>query len=141
MDAKDSAGREGACCNLDYLVTNLGRNEAAARRLVQIFLDSSPGLVDRLVVYAEKGDLPRLLHVVHDIRGHCTLFSAAECLEKTRFLERALRGLVAGEGLVYADLDWVAESAELRRLLEHVVAELTAFIARPAGPSDGASAA
>jgi len=129
MEFKDNGQEGGSSCNLNYLLVNLGRNEAAARRLVKLFLDGSQYLIERLESAAAQRDLPALQNVVHDIRGHCVLFSARECLEKSRFLEKALHEFLAGTPAGYLGIDWVSEAADLRRLLQRMVIELEKSLA------------
>lgn len=127
QDDKAWAGR--LSCSLDYLLVNLGRNELAAKRLVQLFLDSLPNLVERLDVSARNGDLHALQSVVHDVRGHCVLFSAHQCLEKSRFLENALRDALEGNQIWSHAIDWSVEAAELCRLMRQVEADLAICLA------------
>lgn len=128
MTEKDQDKASGSSCSLDFLRNNLGRNESAARRLVELFLDTYPALLERLDVSARNLDLIGLQNVVHDIRGNCVLFSAQACLEQTRFMENALRDLIAASGVGIKGIDWVAESAKLGRLLAVVEAELRASL-------------
>ena len=53
--------QQGECfCNLDYLMVNLGRNEATTMRLVGIFLENYPLLTQRMHASLECGESPRV---------------------------------------------------------------------------------
>lgn len=134
MKQDDNARAGGLSCSLDYLLVNLGRNELAAKRLVQLFLDNVPNLVERLEKSAKNGDLHTLQSVVHDVRGHCVLFSAHECLEKSRFLENALRDALEGNRTWSHEIDWNLEAADLCRLMRQVEADLAICLAGSASP-------
>lgn len=134
MKQDDNARTGELSCSLDYLLVKLGRNELAAKRLVQLFLDNLPNLVERLEVSAGNGDLHALQSVVHDIRGHCVLFSAHQCLEKSRFLENALRDALEGEQIWSHEINWNLEAADLCRLIRQVGADLDICLAGRAGP-------
>ena len=134
MKQDDKARSGGLSCSLDYLLVNLGRNELAAKRLVQLFLDSVPNLVERLEMSARNGDLHALQSVVHDVRGHCVLFSAHQCLEKSRFLENALRDALEGSQTWSSEIDWNVEAADLRQLMQQVAVDLGICLAGDARP-------
>jgi HPt (histidine-containing phosphotransfer) domain-containing protein len=138
MKQNDKARAGGLSCSLDYLLVNLGRNELAAKRLVQLFLDNVPNLVERLEVSARNGDLHALQSVVHDVRGHCVLFSAHQCLEKSRFLENALRDALEGNQTWSHEIDWSLEAADLCQLVRQVVVDLGICLANGATPAKDA---
>ena len=139
MKQNDKARAGGLSCSLDYLLVNLGRNELAAKRLVQLFLDNVPSLVERLEVSARNGDLHALQSVVHDVRGHCVLFSAHQCLEKSRFLENALRDALEGNQTWSQEIDWSVEAADLSQLVQQVVVDLGICLANGETPGKDAS--
>lgn len=134
MKQDDKARAGGLSCSLDYLLVNLGRNELAAKRLVQLFLDNVPNLVERLEMSARNGDLHALQSVVHDVRGHCVLFSAHRCLEKSRFLENALRDALEGNQTWSHEIDWNMEAADLSRLVQQVVVDLAICLGGSSSP-------
>ena len=123
MSNLSSADSGSRVCNLDYLLGNLGRNREAANRLVQLFLDSHPGLMDRLLCAAGDGDISALRNVVHEIRGSCVLFSAHEAVALARELEYLLHAH-RDNG---TDIDWLASSQPLRESLKAVYAELQRY--------------
>lgn len=133
MKQDDKARAGGLSCSLDYLLVNLGRNELAAKRLVQLFLDNVPNLVERLEMSARNGDLHALQSVVHDVRGHCVLFSAHQCLEKSRFLENALRDALEGSQTWSHEIDWNREAGDLCELMQQVATDLGICLAGIAG--------
>lgn len=135
MDRKDGAQGRGACCNLDYLLINLGRNEEAARRLVGLFLENYPNLVWRLDESLMHRDLGALQRVVHDIRGSCVLFSAREALEQTHRIENLLRDCPANNELGSNGVDWDVELRELRESLARMADELKHYLAGNVGDS------
>jgi HPt (histidine-containing phosphotransfer) domain-containing protein len=128
MNNKNHVKTEGGCCSLDYLLNNLGRNEAAAKRLVSLFVEHFPNLVQRLDESVKTPDLHALQQAVHDIRGNCVLFSAHECLEQARRIETGLHDHFADNTAGQAGIDWFAEALALRRSLEKMVDELKGFI-------------
>jgi len=134
MKQDDNARAGSLSCSLDYLLVNLGRNDLAAKRLVQLFLDNVPNLVERLEVSARNGDLQALQSVVHDVRGHCVLFSAHQCLEKSRFLENALHDALEGNQTWSHEIDWSFEAAELRHMMQQVVIDLGICLANSGRP-------
>ena len=74
MSESRGNGKGNDFCSLEYLLVNLGRNQAAADRLIHIFIETSPALCQRLENAANQGDLPALRDVLHDIRSSCVLF-------------------------------------------------------------------
>lgn len=77
--------------NLDYLLTNLGGNVGAAKRLVGMYLNNQPALLSSLEQGINNADLRAIKQAVHDIRGSCVLFSANTCLLLARRIEDGLR--------------------------------------------------
>lgn len=113
----------GPICNLDYLLVNLGRNRAAANRLVQLFLENHPQQVSRLERAASEGDISAMQDVVHDIRGSCVLFSAHRAVALAREFEYVLHcHRQDGSGV-----NWLARSAALRSALAAVHDELKRY--------------
>lgn len=114
----------GQVCNLDYLLVNLGRNRAAAVRLIHLFIDNHPQLVERLDCAAAENDIPALQDVVHDIRSSCVLFSAHQSVALARELEYLLY-CHRQDGV---GIDWVARSRALRESLGEVCGELARYL-------------
>lgn len=129
MNQKEHLPSGRQCCNLDFLEVSLGRNRKTALRLVGLFVDSYPALLQRLEDSLAERDLACLGRVLHDIRGNCVLFSAQECLAQTIRMEGFMRkgpGSPSGE----ADgFDWSTEGAILRDALERLHGELCAYLA------------
>jgi len=117
------ANNGGPVCNLDYLLVNLGRNRAAANRLVQLFLDNHPQLIARLERAAADSDISAMQDAVHDIRGSCVLFSAHQAVALARELEYVLH-CHRRDGL---GINWLARSAALREALSEVHGELRRY--------------
>ncbi len=88
-----SSGNEGgeSLCNLEYLLVNLGRNQATADRLIGLFLENSPALCQRLMEAVERADRFAIKDALHDIRSSCVLFSGHQCVDLARNFEIALR--------------------------------------------------
>jgi HPt (histidine-containing phosphotransfer) domain-containing protein len=88
-----SSGKEGdeSLCNLEYLLVNLGRNQATANRLIRLFLENSPALCQRLMEAVERGDRVAVKDALHDIRSSCVLFSGHCCVDLAKNFEVALR--------------------------------------------------
>lgn len=120
-------------CNLEYLLVNLGRNQAAAERLIHIFLENAPALCRRLENSAKQGDLPALRDVLHDIRSSCVLFSGNRCLDQAREIEQLVRQHLLESQIGNSAPDWPSMSAPLCLCIQCMAAELTGFL----GETDG----
>jgi HPt (histidine-containing phosphotransfer) domain-containing protein len=117
------------CCNLDFLEVSLGRNRKTALRLVGLFVDGYPALLQRLEDSLAERDMACLGRVLHDIRGNCVLFSAQECLAQTIRMEGFMRKMPESPGGEADGFDWSAEGAILRNALERLHGELCAYLA------------
>jgi HPt (histidine-containing phosphotransfer) domain-containing protein len=115
-------------CNLEYLLVNLGRNQAAAERLIHIFLANAPTLCRRLENAAAQGDLPALRDVLHDIRSSCVLFSGNRCLEQAREIEQLVREHLLEASIGNSAPDWPSMSAPLILCIQCMEAELQGFL-------------
>lgn len=89
--ANSEDGSGGKSCNLNYLLSNLGGNLAAAKRLVAIYLENHPVLLRSLDAALQRNDAAAIRQAVHDIRGSCVIFSANTCLELAKKIEDGLR--------------------------------------------------
>lgn len=115
-------------CNLEYLLVHLGRNRAAAERLIHIFLESAPTLCLRLEKAATEDDLAALKNVLHDIRSSCILFSGNKCLDQTREMEQIVREqLLESKGNDCAP-DWQSRAALLIQCIQCMAVELKGFL-------------
>lgn len=128
MVQEKRAQGEGSCCSLDYLLINLGRNEAAAKRLVRLFIEHFPIFVQRLDESVKASDLHALQQAVHDIRGNCVLFSAHECIERARRIETGLHNHFINSMGETAPMNWPAEVLVLRQSLEKMAIELKGYL-------------
>lgn len=88
-----SSDKEGdeSLCNLEYLMVNLGRNQATADRLIRLFQENSPELCQRLIDAVERSDRAAIKDALHDIRSSCVLFSGHRCVDLAKTFEIALR--------------------------------------------------
>lgn len=116
-------------CNVEYLQVKLGSNSAAADRLVQIFIESSPLLCQRLEVASQKRDLLALKDVLHDIRSSCALFSATRCIDQARHMEQLVREHLLESREVRSVPDWRSISAPLILCIQCMSSELAAYLA------------
>jgi len=117
--------------NLDYLLTNLGGNAGAAKRLVGMYLNNQPALLSSLDQGISNADLRAIKQAVHDIRGSCVLFSANACLVLARRIEDGLRQVAAEEvpsGGVLGD-DLMADCLSLRQAVVAMGEELRTVLA------------
>lgn len=121
--------KDGQACNLDYLLVNLGRNRAAAERLIRIFLENYPQLVARLERAAADHDILAMQDAAHDIRSSCVLFSAHQTVALARELEYMLY-CHRRDGVL---VDWVSRSGRLRDSLSRVRAELLNYLGEGSG--------
>jgi len=124
MTDQTPLGREKPVCNLEYLLINLGRNHAAALRLVRIFLDNYPLLMGRLEEAVNKADWPAVKDAAHDIRSSCVLFSADIAVTHAKAIESILHQ--------HADdpehVNWSEKIAALRIALQRVAEELHHYL-------------
>lgn len=128
MDQKQHLPPGNQSCNLDFLEVSLGRNRKAVLRLVGMFVDGYPALMQRLQKCLAANDLSGLGRVLHDIRGNCVLFSAQECLAQTIRLEGLLRTVPASPVGEAEGTNWPAEFAVLQDALERLHGELSAYL-------------
>lgn len=112
--------------NLDYLLTNLGGNAGAAKRLVGMYLNNQPALLNSFDQGISKADLRTIKQAVHDIRGSCVLFSANACLVLARRIEDGLCQVPAG-GFLNDDL--LADCLSLRQAVVAMGEELRTVLA------------
>jgi HPt (histidine-containing phosphotransfer) domain-containing protein len=132
MDQTEHLPPDRQCCNLDFLEVSLGRNRKTAIRLVGMFVEGYPGLMQRLEASLAEHDLVSLGRVLHDIRGNCVLFSAQECLAQTIRLEGFLRTVPADSAGQSNGVDWQAEGGVLQAALARLHGELCAYLATSA---------
>lgn len=129
MDQTEHPSPDRLCCNLEFLEVSLGRNRKTAIRLVGIFVEGFPALMQRLDESLAKRDPARLARVLHDIRGNCVLFSAQESLAQTIRLEGLLRTAQASPDGESSGIDWTEDGAVLKAVLERLYAALCAYLA------------
>lgn len=123
-----SSGKEGdeSLCNLEYLLVNLGRNQATANRLIRLFLENSPALCQRLMDAVERGDRVAVKDALHDIRSSCVLFSGHRCVDLAKNFEVALRDDQRSANGGHAEWRVMAES--LCACVQGMADELSAHI-------------
>ncbi len=73
------------------LLKSFGGDEAALRRLVTLFVESTPPLVESMRRAAQDKDAPALHQAVHTLKGSLTLFEDAELRALAAALERQAR--------------------------------------------------
>lgn len=129
MSESSSNRNGGDFCNLEYLLVNLGRNQAAAERLIHLFLESAPALCQRLQGAAAQGDLRALKDVLHDIRSSCVLFSGNRCLDQAREIEELVREQLLESPTGQAATNWPAKAASLVLCIQSMAVELKNFLA------------
>lgn len=123
MSESGSSGEDESLCNLEYLLVNLGRNQATADRLIRMFLENAPALNQRLTDAVERGDRAALKDALHDIRSSCVLFSGNRCVELARQFEIAMRQEPRFPG--NGQSDWQTLAASLCGCVQGMVKELS----------------
>lgn len=116
-------------CNLDYLLVNLGRNEATAVRLVGIFLENYPVLSQRMRDALDSGDLIALRDALHDVRSSCVLFSGQRSVSLARNFEDAVRTVIAQGGAEEIPCEWAAMADSLSNYMRCMAEEMKVFLA------------
>ena len=125
MSERSSNLQGDSLCNLEYLIVNLGRNQATAERLIKLFLDNHLVLIRRMQEALRAGDVPALQDALHDIRSSCVLFSGHQCVELAREFEKALQG----EGQrMESDANWDSMATALSRCMLCMAGELTSYL-------------
>lgn len=117
---------QGGYCNLDYLLENLGRNEETAMRLVALFLENYPGLLERMMVALEAMDLAALRNALHDIRSSCVLFSGHHCVDLAKRFEDSVRMHPSRDDALRARDDWESMAGALSNCLNCMAGEMKA---------------
>lgn len=133
MSERGASQRGGSFCDMEYLLVNLGRNQATADRLIQLFLDNAPVLSLRLNEAATQGDLLALKNTLHDIRSSCVLFSGALCVDQARDMEHAVREHLLQLPSDRSVVDWHSMSEPLHECMECMVRELKAYLVNRQG--------
>lgn len=126
MSEKSSNLQGDSLCNLEYLIVNLGRNQATAERLIQLFLDNHLLLIGRMQEALEAEDVPALKDALHDIRSSCVLFSGHQCVDLAKAFEKALHD---GNGRwSEGDADWHSMATALSRCMLCMADELSSYL-------------
>lgn len=116
-------------CDLEYLLVNLGRNQATAERLIRMFLENAPLLCARLDGASGAGDLAVIRDTLHDIRSSCVLFSGHRCVSQAREIELVVREYLAHGAPVDLSIDWRSMCAPVIECVGCMLAELEAYLA------------
>lgn len=126
MSESGSNQGDESLCNLEYLLVNLGRNQATADRLIRLFRENSPALCQRLMEAVERGDRGALKDALHDIRSSCVLFSGNRCVDLARKFEIALREeqRFSSDG----QSEWLAMASSLCACVQGMAEELGVHI-------------
>lgn len=121
-----SSSNEGgdSLCNLEYLLVNLGRNQATADRLIRLFLENSPALCQRLMEAVERADRVAIKDALHDIRSSCVLFSGHQCVDLARNFEIALRDDQRSSNSTHAE--WLLMANSVCTCVQRMASELGA---------------
>jgi len=125
VGSSDIEGDE-SLCNLEYLLVNLGRNQATADRLIRLFLENSPALCQRLMAAVARGDRVAVKDALHDIRSSCVLFSGHRCVDLARKFEVALREDQQSSNGGHAE--WQAMAESLCACVQRMADELSAYV-------------
>lgn len=129
MSDKACQQQSSGFCNLDYLLVNLGRNEATAMRLVALFLQNYPVLSERMTLALEAEDHIALRDVLHDIRSSCVLFSGHHCVGLAKKFEDSVRDHLDNTGDGDARSGWKTMADALLDCMHCMASELKAFLA------------
>lgn len=116
-------------CNLEYLLVNLGRNQATAERLIKLFLENHLVLIQRMEDALKAGDVSALKDALHDIRSSCVLFSGHQCVDLARGFEQAVHD-EAGQG---NGVEWNSMAASLSQCMLRMAGELTSYLEKGSG--------
>ena len=128
MSGKRNEVREQALCNLEFLLVNLGRNQATAERLIGIYLQNYPLLCQRLTEAVQNDDRAGLRDALHDIRSSCVLFSGQACVDQARQFEAIARD----ETIPINKADWNLLTTALCDCLQGMADELRAYLRQAA---------
>jgi HPt (histidine-containing phosphotransfer) domain-containing protein len=73
--------------NVDDALRRLGDDEDLLRDIVQIYLEDSPGIVERIHTAVDKGDASGLQRAAHSLKGLAATLSASEVVDAAARLE------------------------------------------------------
>ncbi|MCG2577694.1 Hpt domain-containing protein [Dechloromonas sp. XY25] len=121
--------QDSGFCNLDYLMVNLGRNEATTMRLVGLFLENYPALSERLNLALEAGDSVALLDALHNIRSSCVLFSGHRCVDLAKAFEESVRDHMDKAPSSDVLSDWKLMAESLIACMHCMASEMKVFLA------------
>ncbi len=121
--------QDGGFCNLDYLMVNLGRNEATTMRLVGLFLENYPALSERLNLALDVGDNVAILDALHNIRSSCVLFSGHRCVDLAKTFEESVRDHVEGTPSSDIVAEWKLMAESLTACMHCMASEMKVFLA------------
>lgn len=129
MSDKACQPRSSGFCDLDYLLVNLGQNEATAKRLIALFLQNYPVLSERMRAALEADDLVTLRDALHDIRSSCVLFSGYRCVDLAKDLEDSVRAYLDMGSVQDSRRDWSRMVDAIVDCMHCMAAELKVFLA------------
>jgi len=75
----------------EKLLKSLGGDNAALRRLVKIYLDTTPPLMDKLITSQAQGDTAALLHAAHTLKGSLTQLDCRDAAALAAVIEAKAR--------------------------------------------------
>jgi PAS domain S-box-containing protein len=108
--------RRASLFHPEKLLRSLSGDHAALRRLVRIYLDTTPPLLTQLRQASERGDVAAFLHAAHTLKGSLLQLGASEATAVAAELERVSRnGRLDGTAGQVAELE-----AQVNRLQDAV---------------------
>lgn len=126
MSERSGNSQSDSLCNLEFLLVNLGRNQATAERLIKLFLDNHLILIRRMHEALGTGDVSALKDALHDIRSSCVLFSGHQCVDLAKSFESAL--MASGEPFAESRSNWSAMADALSQCMQRMAGELTSYL-------------
>ena len=105
-EAKTTSSPDKPVFRADTLLKSLGGDESALRRLVSIYLDTTPPLTRKLRDSLMHRDLPAFLHAAHTLKGSLAHLDAAEASALAAALEaKARAGNLEGSDSLVTELE------------------------------------
>ena len=104
----------------DKLLKSLGGDGVALRRLVTIYLDTTPPLLIKLREALTRQDVPAFIHAAHTLKGSLTQLEAPTACELAGKLEdRGRAGNLAGPELAAQVAELERQVADLQQTVGH----------------------